>query len=261
MLILPVHTPVLHAGDDLATILSAGIALQDGDIIVLSSKAVATTEGAAIDLRTIHPSADAKALAARPHRTVQPRDALDSALMQAVLDETARMHGRVRNERPGVVLTELRPDGFPHGVLLVPNAGMDRSNIESGFAVGWPHDPVASAARLHAALSTDTRRVAIIIGDSCCHMGRLGVTALALTVRGIDPHHALMQTTDLFGRAFVHTQEAVADQLATAANAVMGNAAQSTPAAVIRDHGIPFTDFSGWVPGIEPDEDLFRHEK
>ncbi len=261
MLILPIHTPLLRAGDDLAQILAASAALRDGDIVVLSSKAVATTDGAAVDLRTLRPSAEAETLAARPHRAVQPRDSLDSALMQLVLNETARMHGRIRNERPGVVLTELRPDGFPHGVLLVPNAGVDRSNIDPGFAVGWPHDPLASARRLRDALASDARRVAVIIGDSCCHMGRLGVTAFALTVCGIDPHHALMDTVDLFGRSFMFTQEAVADQLATAANAVMGNAAQSTPAAVIRDHGIPFTDFAGWVPGIEPDEDLFRHEK
>jgi F420-0:gamma-glutamyl ligase len=53
------------------------------------------------------------------------------------------------------------------------------------------------------------------------------------------------------------TQEAIADQLATAANMLMGNAAESIPTVIIRDHGIALSDFEGWVPGIEAEEDLF----
>ena len=63
---------------------------------------------------------------------------------------------------------------------------------------------------------------------------------------------------DLFGKELKITTEAIADQLATAANTLMGNASQSTPIVIIRDHGIPLSDFAGWVPGIEPSADLFR---
>ena len=63
---------------------------------------------------------------------------------------------------------------------------------------------------------------------------------------------------DLFGKELKITTEAIADQLATVANTLMGNASQATPVVIIRDHGLPFSDLAGWVPGIEPSEDLFR---
>jgi len=83
------------------------------------------------------------------------------------------------------------------------------------------------------------------------------VTAFALVVSGFDPLVSKIGERDLFGRELTMTVEAVADQLATAANMIMGNAAESRPATIIRNHGIPFTDFEGWVPGISKEEDLF----
>jgi coenzyme F420-0:L-glutamate ligase/coenzyme F420-1:gamma-L-glutamate ligase len=102
------------------------------------------------------------------------------------------------------------------------------------------------------------KKIAVIVGDSCCVMTRRGVTAFALTCAGIDPLKSEVGSKDLFGKKLNITHEAIADQLATAANAVMGNAAQSTPAAVIRNHGMELTEFCGWVPGIPPEEDLYR---
>ena len=102
------------------------------------------------------------------------------------------------------------------------------------------------------------KKIAVIVSDSCCVPRRMGVTAFALVTSGIDPFVAQKGKPDLFGRALRFTQEAIADQLATTANMVMGNADQSTPAAIIRDHGISLSPFDGWVKGIEPEEDLFR---
>jgi coenzyme F420-0:L-glutamate ligase/coenzyme F420-1:gamma-L-glutamate ligase len=78
-----------------------------------------------------------------------------------------------------------------------------------------------------------------------------------LTVSGFDPLISQIDTPDLFGTPLKMTHEATADQLATAANFLMGNADESTPAVVIRDHGLPLTDFHGWVPGIARKDDLF----
>jgi F420-0:gamma-glutamyl ligase len=64
--------------------------------------------------------------------------------------------------------------------------------------------------------------------------------------------------SDLFGQSMHITEEAVADQLSTAANFIMGNTNQSIPAVVIRGHGIPLNDFSGWVPGIEREKDIYH---
>ena len=80
----------------------------------------------------------------------------------------------------------------------------------------------------------------------------LGVTAFALVCVGLDPLLSQQGVEDLFGKPLRITTEAIADQLATAANFVMGNAGQSTPAAIIRAHGLRLSDFAGWVPGIEP---------
>jgi F420-0:gamma-glutamyl ligase/very-short-patch-repair endonuclease len=101
------------------------------------------------------------------------------------------------------------------------------------------------------------RSIAIILSDSTCSPRRRGVTAIALACCGIDPFTSTIGNDDLYGRKMTITVEATADQLATAANAVMGNAAQSIPAVLIRDHGIPYAQFCGWVPGIEKEEDLF----
>ncbi len=100
--------------------------------------------------------------------------------------------------------------------------------------------------------------VALLLTDSGLSPRRLGVTAFALAIAGMDPTRSLIGSPDLFGKALRLTEEAIADQLATAANAVMGNAAECTPAAFIRDHGIPFSNYVGWVPGIERERDLYH---
>lgn len=85
-----------------------------------------------------------------------------------------------------------------------------------------------------------------------------GVTAFALVVVGFDPIENYIGKKDLFGRQLLVTREARADQLATAANFLMGNADQAIPAVIVRGHGLPFSDFAGWVPGIKKEEDMFN---
>ncbi|MFA6039229.1 MAG: coenzyme F420-0:L-glutamate ligase [Candidatus Peribacteraceae bacterium] len=274
MQLIPIHTPVLKRGDDIAAILAQSERIRPGDIVVVSSKAVATVEGAATDLGARSPSPDAERYAKTTGRT--------APFMQAVLDETARLNGSVRGTCPGALLTEVTPQGFPHGTILTANAGMDQSNIEDGFAIGWPRDPVASARKLKEHLealitptssassessdSSDSSQhnpqpppaLAVILTDSACRPRRWGVTAFALVSAGLDPLLPQKGARDLFDKELRITTEAVADQLATAANMVMGNAGQRIPAVIIRDHGYPLSGFEGWVPGIEPEEDLFR---
>jgi len=249
MEILPVSTRILRKGDDLAGLLANAASWEDGDIVAVSSKAVATVEGAVINLKTLKITDEAKELARISGRS--------PAFRQAILEETHRLNGTVTGPCPQAVLTEVRPDGLK-GTFLVPNAGLDQSNIPEGSAIGWPHDPVASVRALRSALKAKTKKnIALLLTDSCCRPRRWGVTAFALVVSGFDPLVSKIGTRDLFGRELMMTVEAVADQLATAANMIMGNAAESRPAAIIRDHGIPFTDFEGWVPGISKEDDLF----
>jgi coenzyme F420-0:L-glutamate ligase/coenzyme F420-1:gamma-L-glutamate ligase len=248
MEILPIITPLLQEGDRLADILRERGGIAEGDIVVISSKAIATIEGSAIKLSSLVTGKEAMNLHKKYDKTEE--------YYQAVINETKRMNGAFIQTVDGIVLTELRPDGMTHGSILVPNAGLDRSNIDDGYVIGWPKDCVASVKELYK--DFDIPRMAVIITDSGLCPRRRGVMAFALTVCGIDPLQSMVGTPDLFGQELGVTEEAVADQLATAANFLMGNGDQSTPAAIIRGHNLAFTDFSGWVPGIEREKDIYH---
>jgi coenzyme F420-0:L-glutamate ligase/coenzyme F420-1:gamma-L-glutamate ligase len=180
-----------------------------------------------------------------------------AAFREAMLRELARLNGRVVN-RNNSVLTEVRPEGMD-GSIVISSAGLDESNADGMYAIGWPKDPVTSAVALRHALKERCKKnVAVVVTDSCCHPRRIGVTAFALVVVGFDPIENYIGKKDLFGRQLLVTREARADQLATAANFLMGNADQAIPAVIVRGHGLPFSDFAGWVPGIKKEEDMFN---
>lgn len=248
MEILPIITPLLQSSDDLAAILSERGNISEGDIIVVSSKAFATVEDAAINLSELKVSKEAEDLGKKYDKP--------GSYYQAVINETERMNGAIIQAVNGIVLTELKPEGMSEGSILVPNAGLDRSNVADGYVIGWPKDPVSSVANFYKEL--DLPRIGIIMTDSGLCPRRTGVMAFALTVHGINPLQSMVGKPDLFGQDLHVTEEAVADQLATAANFLMGNSDQSTPAAIIRDHNQEFTSFSGWVPGIEREKDIYH---
>lgn len=257
MLIIPIKTPLLTEGDDLASVLFENAEIMSGDIVVVSSKAMATVEGAAIDLSTIDVSAEAEQWAAMHDRP--------AAFRQAVLNEMKRLNGTLLQGEGRYMLTELQPDGMSEGTIVVTNAGLDQSNIKEGYVIGWPQDGAASTESLRSMLCSLLRNtegneadLGVIMSDSTLRPRRLGVTAVALTVSGFDPIVSQVERSDLFGEPLKITHEAIADQLAIAANSVMGNADQSIPAAIVRDSGITLRTISGWVPGIDPDEDLFK---
>lgn len=247
MQLVPISTPLLKPGDQLADVLNQKSDLKDGDILVISSKAVATVEGAAIDLATVEVTPKAQELADTYGKS--------PAYYQVVLNETARMNGSIIQSVNGVVLTELVPDGLVEGTVLVPNAGIDKSNVEEGYVIGWPKDPVQSLKDLQKDLGKD---IAIILTDSGLCPRRMGVAAFALACIGIDPFVSMIGTADLFGNEIRVTQEALADQLATAANTIMGNTNQSTPAVLVRSLAYEQSDFCGWVPGIQREKDIYH---
>lgn len=243
MHLLPLRTGLLRRGDNLTVALRAAGEMLPGDIVVISSKAVATCEDAFVDLTTITVSNAALDEAEKTGRT--------PAFCQAVLNETARMNGSVVGRCQGAMLCLLQP---ATGVSIVAaNAGMDQSNVPDGTALGWPMDSAASAKRLQAELSC-----AVIITDSCCTPLRAGITAYGLACAGIDPIRDERGKPDLFDKPLRITRDNVVDELSAAANFLMGNAAQATPAVIIRDHGVTATNFAGWAPTFPPEEDLFK---
>lgn len=143
------------------------------------------------------------------------------------------------------------------GGTLLPNAGVDASNAPPGCVTPLPVDPDASALRFKRAVEQATgAKIGVIIADSRTHAMRRGCSGVAIGCAGIPSVIDDRGRSDLFGRKLEVTKRAVADNIASAAELVMGEADECTPAAVIRGMGLPVSDMTG-VETIAADECLF----
>jgi coenzyme F420-0:L-glutamate ligase/coenzyme F420-1:gamma-L-glutamate ligase len=238
--------PEIAPGDDLAALLlaaaaRAGLTFGAGDIVVVTHKAVSKAEGRLVDLRTVEPSPLASAFAARWGR--------DPRQVELVLRESARI---VRMDR-GLIVSQTR-----HG-LVCANAGVDLSNVPGDdVACLLPDDPDASAEALRVALRTRVGvDIPVIVSDSFGRPWRLGIVNLAIGVAGLAPLVDYRGLPDTAGRVMSATVMAVADELAAAAELVMGKL-ERCPFAVVR--GYAYQPADGHAREIVMDEatDLFR---
>lgn len=210
----------------------------DGDILVLAETAVATSEGNVIELASVTPSAGAHALAEKYR--------MDPRVVEVVLRESDSVVGGI----PGFLLC------MKNGTLL-PNAGVDASNAPPGCVTPLPSDPDKSALGIRdRILALTGRRIGVIIADSRTHAMRLGCSGVAIGASGIPAVIDDRGRSDLFGRKLEVTKRAVADNIASAAELVMGEADECTPAAIIRGIGLPIGDDYG-IETIEAAECLF----
>ena len=223
-LLAPGGFPEARAGDDLAGLLIAalaqdGIALQDGDVVVLAQKIVSKTEGRRIALSSVEPGAEARRLAALCQK--------EPALIELVLRESTE----VLRCRPGVIIVRHKL-GF-----VLANAGIDRSNVEGAedHALLLPENPDRSAAELRAKLKTISgKSVAVLINDSFGRAWRLGTTGTCIGCAGLVPHLDLRGEADRFGRALQVTELAHGDEIAAAASLLMGQAGEGRPVVIVR---------------------------
>ena len=208
--ILPLEgIPEVREGDDLAALIDAVAELEDGDVLVVAQKVVSKAEGRIVRLDKVEASERAKELAADR----DPRE------LEVILGEAVRL---VRT-RPPLVIAETR-----HGFVCA-SAGVDHSNAgAAGTLVLLPLDPDASARRL-----ADRLGVAVIISDSFGRPFRQGTTDVAVGVAGLTPLLDLRGVRDSVGYELRTTTIAVADEIAGAAELVMGKA-RGIPAAIIR---------------------------
>lgn len=242
--------PLFAAGDDLAAALAAAIAetgdpLQDGDVVVVAQKVVSKVEDRAVLLSSVTPGAPALEAAAKADK--------DPAMVELIVAEAQEMMRVV----PGVIIARHRT-----GHVLA-NAGIDASNVTSddGPAVLlWPQDPDASAARLRAALQGRFGvRLAVIVSDSLGRAWRMGTTGAAIGVAGMNPLRDRRGESDLFGRELQATVIGVADEIAAAASLAIGEAAEGTPAAIVRGATYDAVDDVGIGELLRPlEKDLFR---
>lgn len=242
MEVLGIKTDLIGIGDDMVDAMRkgmerCGLCLQDGDILVVSESAVATWQGRVVNLDKVVPGKLASSLAAKYSK--DPRE------MELIIHESDSIVGGI----PGVVLT--LNDGF-----LYPNAGIDHSNAPPGYVVLFPADPARTASSIRSRLS-DGKKIGVIIGDSRTHPLRLGCVGVALGCAGLQPVEDARGQLDLYGKPLMITRKAVADNLVSAAQIVMGEGDESIPAVIIRGAPVPVQEGSCEIPKIPPDECMY----
>jgi coenzyme F420-0:L-glutamate ligase len=238
MKVLGLGLPLVKPGDDLpAIILDAARqvdGLHDGDVVVVSSKVVATAQGRVRDLTKVRPSARARRIAAKSGQAPE--------FVELVLREA----GQVLRVSKGVILT------IRDGVICA-NSGADISNAPPGHAVLMPAKPDRAAEGLRRALAEKSgSRIGVIIADSNVKPLRLGTIGQAIGVAGIEPVADCRGQPDLYGRPLQITFRAIADQLATAAQVVMGEGDERVPVAVVREAKVEFVEKPKRSPKISP---------
>jgi coenzyme F420-0:L-glutamate ligase len=225
--------PVVRPGDDLAGMLvtactEAGTALRDGDVLVVASKVVAKAEG-----------------------KLEAVDAADPLSHKPLVE---RESVRILRRRGDLIISETK-----HGFVCA-NAGIDRSNIDDGWVVLLPDDPDRSARRLRDGIRARAGvEVAVIVSDTFGRTWRRGLTDVALGCAGIGAVLDLRGTTDTYGHELEVTVVAVVDEIAGAAELVMGKAT-GICAAVVRGVDPTWLRTGSVKDEIirTPQEDLFR---
>ncbi len=238
--------PEIAPGDDIAALIldalaAQGTALEDGDVLVVTQKIVSKAEGRLVELKTVEPSELAKRFARRWRK--------DGRQVEVVLREARRI---VRMDR-GVLIVETR-----HGFVCA-NAGVDASNTgRPGFVTLLPEDPDASAERIRAEIRRRAgAKVSVIIADSFGRPWREGIDQVALGVAGLLPLRDYTGERDPDGYELRVTQVALADELAAAAELVMGKL-DRVPAAIVRGFAAPAGEGSGRQLLRDAAKDLFR---
>jgi coenzyme F420-0:L-glutamate ligase / coenzyme F420-1:gamma-L-glutamate ligase len=237
--------PEIVAGDDLPAFIvtavrNAKLEIQEHDVFVIAQKVVSKAEGQIVKLETVVPSQEAIEWANQFDK--------DARMVEVVLRQSQRI---VRKER-GVMICETH-----HGFICA-NAGVDNSNIAPGFVVLLPQDPDASARDIQVALEQEFGvPLAIIISDTFGRPWREGLVNVALGVAGIAPVIDYRGQVDSYGQLLRVTMIAVADEIASATELVMGKSA-AVPVALVR--GFPYEARVASASELirPPEHDLFR---
>jgi coenzyme F420-0:L-glutamate ligase / coenzyme F420-1:gamma-L-glutamate ligase len=232
VLATPLRSDIVKPGDPVIDMLSKAldkhrVHLRSRDIVAVSSKIVAISEGRVRDLDSARPSRRASKLAGKY--------SLDARFVEIVLDEADAVVGGVS----GALLAVKDGDA-------VANAGIDQKNAPPQSVVLWPVNPDMSARRIQTAIKESLGKdVGVVIVDSRVSPLRLGTTGFAIGSAGFRPVKDVRGKSDLSGRKVRITLHAVADGLAAAAQLMMGEARERTPFVVIRGAPVTFGSREG----------------
>ena len=221
------------------------LAPADGDILVVAQKIVSKSEGRIVEVATVQPSERAIALAAETGK--------DPRFVEIVLSESRR----VVRHRPNLIVVEHRL-GF-----VMANAGIDHSNVAPDDGTErvllLPIDPDGSALALQQQLAARTgKRIAVIVSDSFGRPWRRGTVGIALGAAGLPALMDLRGHPDLFGHELRVTQTGFADEIASAASLIMGQADEARPMVLVR--GLSWSGAPSPAAALirSAEEDLFR---
>ena len=230
----------IESSDALVDLILESFEINDGDVLVFSQKIISKNEGRILSLSSVNPSLLADGIASSYGK--------DPRLVELILSESKRI---VRMEN-GVIIVETK-----HGFVCA-NAGIDESNVKDGYATLLPDDPDKSANLLKGRIKQKTgKNVAIIISDTFGRPFRLGQTDVAIGIAGLEPILDYNGKPDTFGKIMQVTAIAIADEICSTSELVMGKV-QKCPIAVIRNY-----NFSSSTAKIQEmlrsdHDDLFR---
>ena len=248
--IMPLNQlPLLKEGDDLAGIIVSrarqmGVGIRNRDLVVIGQKAVSKAEGRIIDASHVTPSVRATKIAKKTGKS--------PGFVEIVLRESSKV---LRADKDAFIVRTKR------GATCL-NAGVDKSNVkgDSRYAL-LPQDPDASARRMRKRIEQLTgKQVAVVICDTRSRPFRRGQVEESIGVAGLNPLIDYRGQKDLFGYTLRFKNVAIADELASAAELVMGQGRERTPVAIIR--GLRRVRFqvhaSSRFLAVSSEEDLFK---
>ena len=225
MQIIPIHLEKeIDSSDDISDIILKSEKLNDGDILVIAQKIISKQEGRLINLSTVIPSLLAEGIGSQYQK--------DPRIIELILSESKRIV-RMKN----CVLIVETNQGF-----ICANAGIDESNVQEGYATLLPVNSDISAQKIRKAiLKQSNKNVAVIISDTFGRPFRLGQTNHAIGISGLNPILDYEGTLDSFNKILRVTAIAIADELTSASELVMGKSLKC-PFAIIRDYSFKVED-------------------
>jgi coenzyme F420-0:L-glutamate ligase / coenzyme F420-1:gamma-L-glutamate ligase len=218
--------------------------MKNNDVVVVTQKIVSKSEGRILDLSTVKPSIHALELATKTKK--------DPRFVELILTESRNLVRYSEN----LIITETR-----HGFICA-NSGIDQSNVSSpgdDYVLLLPVDPDLSAKRIRKVIAeTIGINIAVVVADTFGRPFRLGQTNVAIGVSGIDSIKSYIGRTDMYGNVLRITEIAVADELASAAELVMGKT-ERVPVAIVRGYEFSSTETSTAKSLVRDSvHDLFR---
>ena len=241
MQIIPIHiNKEIETSDNLSEMILTSSELKEGDILVIAQKIISKQEGKKIDLSSITPSLLSEGLGSQYQK--------DPRIVELILSESKRI---IRMQK-GIIIVETK-NGF-----ICANAGIDESNVPDGYATLLPTNSDSSAKLICEQIKKQTdKNVAVIISDTFGRPFRLGQTNCAIGISGLNPILDYAGSKDTFGKTLRVTAIAIADELSSAAELVMGKSLNS-PVAIIRGYAFDFEDHMIQELIRSENEDLFR---